>query len=108
MDQLNDAMNEEKGRNQDKWQELYKMAERKRAIDKQNRAKDDIEYLKNPEEYTFQPNSHKYKGKLNLSPKVPKREENTLETVAKGSKTQRDRSQPTTLRGGRRDVSQKS
>ena len=53
-------MNEEKGRNGDKWQELYKMAEKKK--DRQNRNKDDIDFMKNPEEFTFQPNAHKYKN----------------------------------------------
>jgi hypothetical protein len=42
-----------------KWQELYLMAEKKRAKDKKDRDLDDIELSKNPEEYTFQPNKGK-------------------------------------------------
>jgi hypothetical protein len=44
-------MNQEKGKNGNKWAELYNMAERKK--DRTNRNKDDIEYAKNPEEFTF-------------------------------------------------------
>lgn len=60
LDQLNEAMKEVKGKNGGKWQELYKMAERKK--DRLNRNKDEIDFLKNPEEFTFQPNAHKYKN----------------------------------------------
>ena len=94
-------MNEEKGKNGNKWSELYKMAERKK--DRQNRNKDEIEFAKNPEEFTFQPNAHKVRAAIrkNMSPKVQRKEkESTLEIATKGAKTQRDRSLPTTLRGG--------
>lgn len=67
LDKVKDAMNEERGG--DKWMELYKMADRKKGINKQDKNKDEIEFLKNPEEYTFQPNAHKYKDRL-MSPKV--------------------------------------
>lgn len=99
-------MNEVKGKNAgNKWSELYKMAERKK--ERQNRDKDEIEYLKNPEEFTFQPNSHKAKGaRRNMSPKVQRRErlqDNnnvTLKTAGKAALPKRDKSVPTTLRGG--------
>lgn len=51
IEQLTDAMNEEKGKNVNKWAELYKMADRKK--DRTNRNKDEIDFLKNPEEFTF-------------------------------------------------------
>ncbi len=43
--------------------ELYTMAEKKKAKDRKDMGLDDILLNKNPEEYTFQPNAHKYKGK---------------------------------------------
>jgi hypothetical protein len=48
IDKLNDA--------QSKWQELYMQAAFKKGIDKNDRKQDEIEILKNPEAFTFQPN----------------------------------------------------
>jgi len=38
------------------------MAEKKKSKDKKDADVDEILLSKNPEEYTFQPNAHKYKG----------------------------------------------
>jgi hypothetical protein len=48
--------------------ELYKQAEKKRAIDKKDADFDEIQRNKNPEEFTFQPNAHKYKKAEGGSP----------------------------------------
>ena len=37
LEQLNDAMNEEKGKNVNKWSELYSMAERKKGRENKNK-----------------------------------------------------------------------
>jgi len=51
-DKLNLAMADERGRrNPSKWEHLYSLAAKKK--DRTNKDKDDIEYSKNPEEYTF-------------------------------------------------------
>ena len=59
----------------DKWQELYLMAQSKKNIDKADRAHDEIEIEQNPDEYTFQPNAHKYK---NGAPDVSRTHQNLL------------------------------
>lgn len=74
--------------------ELYKMAERKK--ERTNRDKDEIEFTKNPEEFTFQPNAHKYKNAVKqMSPGVQRKEK-----FQEVKTTKREKSVPTTLRGG--------
>lgn len=51
----------------DKWSELYKQAERKKAIDKHDKPIDDIEYEKNVNEFTFQPNKDLRRKRHQLS-----------------------------------------
>ncbi len=48
IDKLNDA--------QSKWQELYMQATVKKGIDKKDVKQDEIEMLKDPSAYSFQPN----------------------------------------------------
>ena len=71
-----------------KWQELYLMAQSKKNKDKADKPEDEITLEKNPEEFTFQPNAHKYGGNRTsirasnaattqrlMSPKVQKSEQ---------------------------------
>jgi hypothetical protein len=50
-----------------KWEELYLQAERKKKINKQDKHIDDILIQKEKDEYTFQPNSHKYQGRKRVA-----------------------------------------
>lgn len=83
----------------DKWMELYKMAEKKAAKDKRDVNHDEILLGKNPEEYTFQPNAHKYKNlktarRAGASPAV-ERSQRLHETKTRTQRRQaRERSEP--------------
>lgn len=83
----------------DKWAELYKMAEKKRAKDKKDMNHDEILFGQNPEEYTFQPNAHKYKNlkssrNAGQSPAV-ERSQRLYETQTRTQRRQvRERSEP--------------
>jgi hypothetical protein len=83
----------------DKWMELYKMAEKKAAKDKKDMNHDEILLTKNPEEYTFQPNAHKYKNvkssrNAGNSPAV-QRSQRLHETQTRTQRRQaRERSEP--------------
>lgn len=44
----------------ERFEELYKEGEKRKG--KQEKKRDEIEFNKNPEEYTFKPNTHRKKG----------------------------------------------
>lgn len=74
--------------------ELYQQADKKKAKDKRDVALDDIELNKNPEEFTFQPNAHKYKKTEGGSP-VAQRPSRLHEQTTRNAKRQgRERSEP--------------
>lgn len=76
--------------------ELYKMADKKKG--RADRDKDEIQYEKDMQECTFQPNPHKRRGRrASPSPQKVSRKE-PLEKQK--FQQQRDRSQPAPLRGG--------
>ena len=101
-------MEEEKAR-QDKFEQLYKMAERKKG--KKDLDRDEIELSKNPDEYTFQPNAHKRKGgRKNKSPEPAEEKEyvNPNQRISKGLiPSPRTKSEPPKLRGGQKRVTEK-
>ena len=71
--------------------ELYLQAERKKGKDKLDKPLDEIDYEKNKNEFTFQPNKGKLvKKSRNFSPKVtPHNRERLMEPIGKvrGSQT---------------------
>ena len=57
------------------------MAERKK--NRADKEKDEIEFEKNKDVYTFQPNAHKYKGRRGGSPSPQKKTEALQEVRSK-------------------------
>ena len=66
---------ENEGAKINKWEELFLMAkERPKTKDKKDKELDEIEFSKNPEEYTFQPNAGKKRESRRRSPDAPRGE----------------------------------
>ncbi len=81
--------------------ELFNQAKRKRNIDRKDLDKDEAELQKNPDEFTFQPNSHKRAGnqtQRGASPQV-RREEVGVPGYARPRGQTRERSQPAPVGG---------